>query len=131
MKGAYFWIQLKSNPKQNSRQPYKLLLASGDTLEIEQKLTPELSIPETAQLRLTRYFGNAIQSIFANLKQKLIDKLARSPKLKIRSYLDQEGNTWWYVYDPITKKTGHLRTEAEVKAWLDKHYYVKDSQFFN
>lgn len=131
MKGAYFWIQLQSNANHSPRQTYKLSLVSNELSETEQKITSELNISETTQPGLIERFDNGIKSIFANAKQKMIDKLVRSPKLQVRSYLDQEGNTWWYVYDPTTKETGHLRTEAEVKAWLNQHYYAKDSRFFN
>ena len=42
---------------------------------------------------------------------------------EVRQTLDQTGQTWWTVYDPLTGQTAYLESEAEVQIWLEERLY--------
>jgi len=35
---------------------------------------------------------------------------------------DRFGNIWWYVYDPISRRSIQLPSEQEVRRWLEKRF---------
>lgn len=127
MKGAYFWIQLGSQSEHYPKQTYQPPISS----RITSKNSSNLTVLNIEQPNQVEQFSDYLKSIFINAKQFLVNQLTRSPKLKVRSYLDRKGNTWWHVYDPITRETGYLSSEAEVQDWLNQHYYPTDKRFFN
>ncbi len=36
------------------------------------------------------------------------------------------GNTYFRIYDPIGDRNIYLNSEAEVRWWLDKRYYISN-----
>lgn len=119
MKSAYFWLQLPSNIQSHSRRVHR-------SPSLANSIAPEIIQPS-----LIERMGEQIRSVLVNVKRSLADKLNSPPQLKVRSYLDSQGNTWWYVYDPVTQETEYLNSEVEVQAWLQQHYYHKDRHFLN
>ena len=45
------------------------------------------------------------------------------PEPEVRQTLDQKGQTWWTVYDPLTGQTAYLESESEVQIWLEERLY--------
>ena len=35
---------------------------------------------------------------------------------------DRFGNVWWYVYDPISRRSIQFPSEQEVRRWLEKRF---------
>ena len=38
---------------------------------------------------------------------------------------DRHGNSYWQVYDPVSASRCSFGSEQEVKAWLDRRYYLR------
>lgn len=49
--------------------------------------------------------------------------LRTHPEPEVRRTLDQTGQTWWTVYDPLTGQTAYLESESEVQIWLEERLY--------
>ncbi|MGJ3249178.1 MAG: hypothetical protein ACFE0I_24275 [Elainellaceae cyanobacterium] len=35
---------------------------------------------------------------------------------------DRHGNTWWSIYDPMTRRFYQFSSEHDVRVWLDEHF---------
>ncbi len=35
---------------------------------------------------------------------------------------DRSGNVWWYVYDPISRRSIQFPSEQELRRWLEKRF---------
>jgi hypothetical protein len=40
---------------------------------------------------------------------------------------DRFGESYWKIYDPISRTLIHLKTEQEVRSWLESRYDAADS----
>ena len=62
------------------------------------------------------------QTIWTFLNQPLsVPSLFTSPEPEMWIKLDRDGNTWWYVRDPITGQKTVLDSEQQVQIWLEEH----------
>ena len=43
-----------------------------------------------------------------------------SDELRIWQERDRFGNIWWYVYDPISRRSIQFPSEQELRRWLEK-----------
>ena len=44
-------------------------------------------------------------------------------ELRIWQAYDRNGNNWWHAYDPLTGRHASVESEAEMRAWIEQHYY--------
>ncbi|HEY9735948.1 MAG TPA: hypothetical protein V6D06_06680, partial [Trichocoleus sp.] len=73
----------------------------------------------------TKPAGNASQSRQApiqRLLEALLNTLAPSQQPRV-SCFERHGQTFWSVYDPISRKTEQLDSEEAVRIWLERRYY--------
>lgn len=61
-------------------------------------------------------------SWFTRIWQMLINAMAPSGEPKIWKTIDDGGNLWWNVYDPLTAHMFYMSSEDEVMSWLDQYY---------
>jgi YD repeat-containing protein len=45
-----------------------------------------------------------------------------SDELRIWQERDRLGNVWWYVYDPMSRRSIQFPSEQEVRRWLEKRF---------
>ena len=57
--------------------------------------------------------------------QSLLKLLLGSSEPLIEKQLDNNGQTTYSIYDPITQQQISSLTEAEVRVWLEQRYYQK------
>lgn len=77
---------------------------------------------------------SSVRNTIANLGKKsakslhsLLSRLLRfdtNSEPKIWEKKDRFGKTYYRIYDPISDRNIYLNSEAEVRWWLDKHYYL-------
>ncbi|XHX77457.1 MAG: hypothetical protein RBJ76_23940 [Stenomitos frigidus ULC029] len=60
---------------------------------------------------------------FLNQPVRFQPYLSAHSEPEIRRTLDQAGQSWWQVYDPLTGRTAYLESEAEVQVWLEERLY--------
>lgn len=51
-----------------------------------------------------------------------VDRFAFSSELQVRQRHDRDGNLWWDIYDPITKRSAQFSSESEVRVWIEQSY---------
>ncbi len=80
--------------------------------------TPQtgLKMPQTARLeqRFKLMMGK-VKTAIANLA------LCRS-ELKVSERRDRQGNLYYQVYDPLTRRFTNFGSEAEIRYWLEQRY---------
>ena len=58
--------------------------------------------------------------------EKLIQALTRSHELQVWRKIDRNGNAYWQAFDPKTRKSTSLNSEAEMRIWIEQRYYHSD-----
>ena len=64
-------------------------------------------------------------SFFGAFWQSLLKLLLGSSEPIIEKQLDNNGQTTYSIYDPITQQQVSGLAEAEVRVWLEQRYYQK------
>jgi hypothetical protein len=67
--------------------------------------------------------------LFENFKaitEKLIQALTRGHELQVWQKKDRNGNAYWQAFDPKTRKSTSLSSEAEMRIWIEQRYYHSD-----
>ncbi len=57
------------------------------------------------------------------LKRSLVNFAAKSWEPKITLKRDDRGNSYFQVYDPVTRWSGTFASEKEARMWLEERYY--------
>jgi hypothetical protein len=55
--------------------------------------------------------------------QWIAARLVSSDEPQVSKIKGSEGHEFWRIYDPVTRITTTLSSEAEVRMWLDQRYY--------
>jgi len=55
--------------------------------------------------------------------QRLLKFFVAGDELQIWQTHDRNGMTLWHAYDPITGRRAALDSEAEMRVWIERHYY--------
>jgi hypothetical protein len=53
--------------------------------------------------------------------------LTSSNEPSVQLMRDRFGESYWKIYDPISRTLIHLKTEQEVRSWLESRYDAADS----
>jgi len=56
---------------------------------------------------------------FSRLGQTFKKWLVESSEIQITPITERDGQIWWRVYDPSTRKLQWMTNEEEVRLWLD------------
>ena len=67
--------------------------------------------------------------LFENFKaivEQLIQALTRGHELQVWRKKDHDGNAYWQAFDPKTRKSISLSSEAEMRIWIEQRYYHSD-----
>lgn len=63
---------------------------------------------------------------FKAILERSIQVLTRSHELQVCRKKDRNGNTYWQAFDPKTRKSTSLSSEAEMRIWIEQRYYHSD-----
>lgn len=71
-------------------------------------------------------------SLFSQLNRichYLLTVLTLEQEPRVCNSTDHVGQTWWYAYEPITKRCVCRDSEDEIRIWLEEGYYrsIKES----
>lgn len=61
-------------------------------------------------------------AVLQPMGQAILWMLADHNEPRIRQVRDRAGATYWRAYDPTTEDLALLRSEAEVRFWLEQRY---------
>lgn len=61
-------------------------------------------------------------SRFARAWQMLKAMLLNPMELQVWQRRDRNGNIGWHAYDPITRRSVHDLSEAEMRIWIEQNY---------
>jgi hypothetical protein len=67
-------------------------------------------------VKITKYINKKLQ----NFWQYVITNQTE-PQIEQKS--DRDGNLYYRIYDPITRRYTFLASEREVRIWLENRYY--------
>jgi hypothetical protein len=59
----------------------------------------------------------------SRLWENLINALAGRSEPQIHRKRDRQGNWYFQVYDPVSRRSATLFSEREMRAWIDQRYY--------
>ncbi|MFE4108193.1 hypothetical protein [Almyronema epifaneia] len=48
----------------------------------------------------------------------------RSPDVEIWQVRDRDGRIWWHGHDPVSGRSIHAVTEAEIRCWLEQRWHL-------
>ncbi len=71
-------------------------------------------------LKWLSWLAQACQSIFAIL--------VAEDKTIIEEQIDDDGNTYWKIYDPVTDETRYCLSEQELLLWYQGHRDISEFQ---
>lgn len=57
------------------------------------------------------------------LWERIVNTLAGRSEPQIYRKRDRQGNWYFRVYDPVSKRSATLSSERELRAWIDQRYY--------
>ncbi|MGL5922353.1 hypothetical protein [Chroococcidiopsis sp.] len=63
---------------------------------------------------------------FKVILEKLVRALTRGHELQVWRKKDRNGNPYWQAFDPKTRKSTSLSSEAEMRIWIEQRYYHSD-----
>ena len=55
--------------------------------------------------------------------QWMVQVFVGSNELRTWQTYDRYGNNWWHAYDPVTGRYTSVDSEAELRVWIEQHYY--------
>jgi hypothetical protein len=62
-------------------------------------------------------------SKIARIWSQIVESIIAANELKIYSLISRSGSSYWAIQDPLSGRRVFFDSEAEVRAWLDRHYY--------
>lgn len=65
-------------------------------------------------------------SVFETIKRvcrDTIHALTRGHELQVWRKSDRYGNAYWQAFDPKTRRSTSLSSEAEMRIWIEQRYY--------
>ncbi|MEO1208079.1 MAG: hypothetical protein AAFX78_00920 [Cyanobacteria bacterium J06638_20] len=82
-------------------------------------ITPEAKREAQQALRAAK---SPLKKIW-QFAQGLQTHLTNASEPRITQQWDSQGNSYYEVYDPISRQRLHCNSELEVRAWLEQRYY--------
>lgn len=82
----------------------------------------ETSTLPARKTEISRPLSEKIQKIL----QDVIHALTRGDELQVWQKKDRNGNAYWQAFDPKTRKSTSLSSEAEMRIWIEERYYHSD-----
>lgn len=71
----------------------------------------------------TLNFATSTTQSFSHLWQALRQMLARYAEIRVWQKSDRQGNLYWHGYNPSNGEYVSFGTEAEIRMWIEEHYY--------
>lgn len=57
-----------------------------------------------------------------NLWQQVTKAITDASTLQVWQSVDQQGNKWWFAYDPTTGHSTCTDSETEMRIWIEQNY---------
>lgn len=67
--------------------------------------------------------ASSTSQVFSNLWQALREMIARCAEIQVWQKSDRQGNLYWHGYNPHNGDYVSFGTEAEIRMWIEEHYY--------
>ncbi len=83
---------------------------------------------ERRQLNAGNQQGALIAGAIAwvkNLWQQMTQSINDATALQVWQSDDQQGNRWWFAYDPTTGRSTCTDSESEMRIWIEQNYQGK------
>jgi hypothetical protein len=83
---------------------------------------------EQRQLGVSKSYDSKLSSAASWLKDswhKLVKAIDSASQLSVQQVKDENGEIWWYAFDPQTGKTLYAESEAEVVQWIEDHHFPR------
>ncbi|MBD1863866.1 MULTISPECIES: hypothetical protein [Trichocoleus] len=71
----------------------------------------------------TLRFTSSTSQYLSNLWQSLRRVIARYTEIRVWQKSDRQGNLYWHGYNPNNGDYVSFGTEAEIRMWIEEHYY--------
>jgi len=71
----------------------------------------------------TLNFASSTAQSFSHLWQALRQRLAHYAEIRVWQKSDRQGNLYWHGYNPSNGEYVSFGTEAEIRMWIEEHYY--------
>jgi len=56
--------------------------------------------------------------------QGIYKRMAEMSEPSVMKRCDRQGNSYYEIYDPVSRQRFYCETESEVRAWLEQRYYL-------
>lgn len=89
---------------------------------ITKILTMRTSTLSAQKIKISQSLSEKLQKIF----QGVIYALTRGHELQVWRKKDRNGNAYWQAFDPKTRRSTSLSSEAEMRIWIEQRYYNSD-----
>ena len=66
---------------------------------------------------------SSLSATFTYLGKAFLEGLTAEPELRVWHETDRQGNTWWYAYDPLTRRSTRQASEDDLRIWIEQRYY--------
>ncbi|MUL36264.1 hypothetical protein [Gloeocapsopsis dulcis] len=63
------------------------------------------------------------KNLFRVILLDLLQFLISSDRIQVRQKKDRYGRSYWQAYDPASESKITLASEAEMRIWIEQHYY--------
>jgi hypothetical protein len=83
---------------------------------------------ERRQLNADNRQGTLVSGAIAwvkNLWQQMTQLINDATALQVWQSNDQQGNRWWFAYDPTTGRSTCTDSESEMRIWIEQNYQGK------
>jgi hypothetical protein len=99
----------------------KFLHSGAMTMKMTAQFMERYPITTADYLELEGFKPQKKTRIWTRVFQALMDQFIHSsePQITLKRHSDRQ---YWHVYDPTTRKSTTLATEAEVRIWLEDRY---------
>lgn len=71
----------------------------------------------------TLNFASLTSQSLASLWQTLRQMIAHYTEIRVWQKSDRQGNFYWHGYNPSNGEYVCFGTEAEIRMWIEEHYY--------
>ncbi|HEY9640886.1 MAG TPA: hypothetical protein V6C57_10410 [Coleofasciculaceae cyanobacterium] len=83
---------------------------------------PENACSQIVSAAKLRYRSSKLSQL-NQLWNRFLNALSGQSEPTITQKFDRDGNLYFRVYDPVTRKAMSMTSEQEVRAWFDQRYY--------
>jgi hypothetical protein len=108
---------MKSSTNSLNHKSLKVLVQQGEQSQVNV-LKGGTSTERVDFVKESAFLSGLKQAL-----QYLVKVFVGGNELRIWQTYDNFGNNRWHAFDPVTGHRTSLGSEAEMRVWIDRHYY--------